>query len=425
MKRVLLTVIIAAIFALASCVGLDTIDSVEAAPEVVFKLETNSIGYNVVKVLITHSGTNRDQYVIFSTEDLTSSIDELCQRYIADNELSEVLLNQKKKIYPIRNLSAGTEYRIIAAGITAEGVLYGEPADLRVVTTNCPWTPEFNEAWRFTYLGEFSLNEYDAYSGVRIDVNEECKDVFCLRAYKKDYFDACDNISDIIEDTVAAFIEDAEWNWWDASTYIYRTSTTTFWSLYENDWVIVAAGLNEEGIPTGKYSVSPCISPKLEDTAPRYCKWLGEWCIKGTDVILTFKSGRPNSSFNISGWNGLSEEIKADYDPVEDAITISCQYVTSFDVEYSGVTEDTRFYLRGLILNSNGNWNFSTNNEAYNIAKGEKNNNQITLTGVSYIYDSDVIFESMGFIGKHTPSEKYIITHNRKDMVFPLTLEKI
>lgn len=405
-----------------SCVELEEPESLDTAQEVVFSLAPYSIGYNTIKVEVTHTGTNRDKYVVFGTEDLHSSIDVLTSKYLSENSLSGVLLEQKKKIYPMRELKPETEYRIIAFGVDVNGIIYGIPSELRVTTSSCPWIPEINDAWRLTHQGEYKVSEYEAMSVVRIDVDEDCKEVFCLRAYKRSFFESFSSISDVIEYTVNKYISEKYWNWWEDSTDIYRSSTTTYWSLFDGDWIIVAAGLNQEGIPTGKYNLSSWISPDLKVTAPRYYDWLGDWSVQGTDVILTFKTNSPNESFKISGWNGLDEELRALYYPEEDSIVIYCQKVYSSELEYAGVKEKVDYYLRGLFLDNEGDWNFYITTASYSIAQGDKEHDQIVLKGVNYYLNNDVVFDSMGFVALHSASEEYFISHNRKEIHFPLNL---
>lgn len=420
-RRLWLSLMVIAIL-MPSCVELEEPESLDTAQEVVFSLAPYSIGYNTIKVEVTHTGTNRDKYVVFSTEDLHSSIDELTKKYLSDNSLSGVLLEQKKKIYPMRELKPDTEYRIIAFGVDVNGIMYGIPSELRVTTSSCPWIPEINDAWRLTHQGEYKVSEYEAMSVVRIDVDEDCKEVFCLRAYKRSFFESFSSISDVIEYTVNNYISEKYWNWWEDSTDIYRSSTTTYWSLFDGDWIIVAAGLNQEGIPTGKYNLSSWISPDLKVTAPRYYDWLGDWSVQGTDVILTFKTNNPNENFKISGWNGLDEELRARYYPEEDSIAIYCQKVYSSELEYAGVKEEVDYYLRGLFLDNEGDWNFYITTASYSIAQGDKEHDQIVLKGVNYGYDNDVVFDSMGFVALHSASEEYFISHNRKEIHFPLNL---
>ena len=213
-----------------SCVELEEPESSDIAQEVVFRLDTYSIGYSTLKVQVTHTGTNRDRYVVFCTQDLDSPIEEMSRKYLSENTLAEVLLDQKKKIYSVRELKPETEYRIIAFGVDTDGVMYGKPSELRVRTLSCPWTPEINDAWRLIHQGEYPVSEYEAVSMVRIEVDDDCKEVFCIRAYKRSLFESFSSISEVIEYTVNAYISGADRNWWDESTDIYRSSTT----MYQN-----------------------------------------------------------------------------------------------------------------------------------------------------------------------------------------------
>lgn len=429
MNRIILQIFSWMLVILCSCSQVDLNgESGGGNPDIVFSLELQHTGYDELTFIIRHNGTNRNTYIIFATEDLESPVHELCQQYVSDNikDIDGLVLDQKKKVYTLTGLMSNTEYRVIVTGADAEGNMYGVPCEVKVVTDDRTWQPELNEAWTLSYWGEETLTGTTASSLVRIEVAEGSTDVFCLLAFSESYFNSFPDISDPIEITVKNFVDKAEGDWWENSTDLYRGSVTTQWNLYRGDWIILAAGLTSDGKPTGKYNISELISPELKNTAPYYYQWLGKWQIEGTDIVLTLKDNKPNSSFLLCGWNGSDEDMLVKYHEATDKISISCQYLSDKILEVDGIEEDCSCYLRGLLDYDDGWSFFSKNNTSYVIAEGVKSDDAITMTGALYeANDKEYVFESMGFVAWHKSSDTYYIYYNRADVVFPIRLVRL
>lgn len=282
--RITIPIIVAALSSvlmagLAGCT--ENIDPESVGEEVQMNLRLDEAFQEAAYIRFVHDGDASDFWYYMVTEDL-----EADPRGLLGARIAEVLASAGEivgnvgvnKSLLVENLSAKTEYRVIAAILSEAGEILGEVAVLDFVTLRNPDVFEVNPDWNITYKGrevvENPYSETDVFTCAVSDGSEECY-IPCLLT-KSDFRNAyASNLRKCFEDYVAyRRMENLKW------TKDITAEPTEYVQdrLRHDDYILFMIGVDMEGALTGYYAMTEC-KIEQEEASEEYLKWLGDWTV--------------------------------------------------------------------------------------------------------------------------------------------------
>lgn len=323
-------------------------------------------------VRLTHNGARGDYWYYMITTDLESDAAVLLNGYIASILESEGELMGNvgvNKNITFTDLSAKTDYRVIASRISETGDLIGNVAELCFVTMRDPDVFELYSAWEIDYkerkvvMEPYSENEiFDC--KVSDEASEETY-IPCLLT-KEDFKNAYgSNLRRCFEDYVAyKNLMNVKW----ANEVTAQSSEFVQDRLRHGEYVLFMIGVDSKGDLTGYYAMTNCTIAQ-ETPSDAYRKWLGQWRVSGkyNGVNLSYdveiSPDENNMYYRLYGWESLTAtdyfESLPELLPIllyfdkatGDAYVISEQLP---DMEEKALADFYDFYLFGAI-NYGGN----------------------------------------------------------------------
>lgn len=236
--------------------------------QVVFNVSVKKIDGDQVTLVVTHNGSNRDNYCGFALKGEVADVQQAISKYLASNS-SPSLKEQKKKVIKLNGLAPHTTYTYIVFGLTYEHNVYGVTAVTTFVTGDARWRAELNDNWTVTYHGA-ALYSDNYYSHISVDVTEESEEAYFVADYQ--YYDV-DNydseeafISFAVDDHNKRWQESNKDDFWKEDFELYTASSQHYAHLTPKvKYVTYAIGLTADGKPTGHYART---EPYIVDAYP-------------------------------------------------------------------------------------------------------------------------------------------------------------
>ena len=278
--------IAAAAFALLSCEkdpqggdtqkpdgGSTNTPTTEYTEDLKFTLEVTEVEADKAKIKVEHNGTTKDTWYGFATTE--SDVNKAIADVLAEGNVT--LKKNTKTTTTVKNLKPETDYTFIAVGITADGKTYGTPATVKFTTAadaNKPMTLKETDEWKISY--ERGTN------------NGEVAELFTIVCQSGFYFTTvakqtltdnnigiADYVAYVIGSEVPYFLETG-YKWEDL--YVPEAYTLAYQRMVRGDYIAIAVGYNESGIPSGTYSTQEFTIVEESATA-EYTQWIGNWDI--------------------------------------------------------------------------------------------------------------------------------------------------
>lgn len=297
---------------LAGCT--ENIDPESVEDEVHMSLRLDEAFQEAAYIRFVHDGDASDFWYYMVTEDLESDARGLLEARIAEVLASagEIVGNVGvNKSLLVENLSAKTEYRVIAAILSEAGEILGEVAVLDFVTLRNPDVFEVNPDWNITYKGrevvENPYSETDVFTCSVSEGSEECY-IPCLLT-KSDFRNAyASNLRKCFEDYIAyRRMENLKWTKDITAEPVEYVQDR----LRHDDYILFMIGVDMEGSLTGYYAMTEC-KIEQEEASEEYLKWLGDWTVTGEngDVRFTYDveiaPDENNMYYRMYGWEGTT-----------------------------------------------------------------------------------------------------------------------
>lgn len=266
-------------------------------------------------VRLTHNGASGDFWYYMITTDLESDAAALLNGYIASilESEGELLGNVGvNKNITFTDLSARTDYRVIASRISETGELIGNVAELCFVTKRDPSVFELYDAWEITYKERKLVT--DPYSETEVFeckvTDEKSQETYipCLLS-KEDFKNAYGNNHRKCFEDYIDYRNQLNVKWVNEVTA--ETSEFLQDRLRHGDYIVFMIGVDANGELTGYYAQKNCtIAQETATTA--YRRWLGDWKLSGTyngvnvSYEVEISPDENNMYYRMYGWESLT-----------------------------------------------------------------------------------------------------------------------
>ena len=313
-------------------------------------------GVDNATIKVTHDGgKDKFQWIYVLTKDTASPVADLLPKPEEVKE-EDVHAGQDVNI-DLTGLDPKTSYRFIVSGyrVDASGAayLYGTPGELKFSTDNFY---KLAGSWKISFDGK--TDDYEGYPFKFTNTvsagGSDGKYFFTVyeAADVAEYADMDAFLTDIVPDEVL-YLEYLVKTYPDdypniASLLTDKTSSEWF-NLGYDSYVVLAIGLSDEGEPTGKYAYLNYTNEPSEAEKAAYNKWLGKWKItrgRGDDAVedmLTVSQREFMKTYDVLGFeDGLFDDIgalEAEFDPATGNMKLYAQVLGQTEISGRGTTE--------------------------------------------------------------------------------------
>ena len=306
---------------------------------VVFQVAVKSVDGDQVTLVVTHNGSNRDNYCGFALQGEVADVQQAISEYLASNS-SPSLKEQKKKVIKLSGLAPHTTYTYIVFGLTNEHDLYGVTASITFATGDARWRAQVNDNWTVTYHGA-TLYSNNYYSHISVDVAEGSDEAYFVTDYMRDDVDSYDTeeafISFAVDDHNRHWQAASKDDFWKEDFELYTASSQHYAHLLPTvEYVTYAIGLTSDGRPTGHYAKSEPYKVDAYPMLPAYqllfyksivnSKWVLENEETGQQQECTLKEYTRNQSFGMC-WDALTynslNRFEVLFSPTDQSLTIN------------------------------------------------------------------------------------------------------
>lgn len=297
-------------------------NAVELNQNISFTLLVSDVTTESAKVTVTHDGDRNDTWYGFVTTEgnITGAVEAKVLELLSSGKIS--VKKTASTTVSLSGLEPGTDYYYVVFGLTAEGIVYGEPESVFFTTEDLPSAITYREntAWNVRYTGEGTINgnKYDH----TVTVNSTDKNYYIISVYTADTFNqygidaiANDAVADL-EDWIASYNQQNNANITFSQMLYQGNGMDAFYLDAGESYRAVAVGAGTNGQPTGLYALSDVftIADSGSDTemSKEYSAWLGDWKFTGANGIsqnVTFSKNVANESYKMTGYEGLDLEV--------------------------------------------------------------------------------------------------------------------
>ena len=325
----------------------------------VFQISIISEESNSAMAAVICSAQNAETtWLSFCTEDLQTPAASLVALKIVEMQALGTLessLQWGNKPVTYSGLEPKTEYRAIAAGVTADGKVYGQISETGFTTARQLGTIEEYEDWSITYDGRYLDAYFTVYDLLKVeDAGAGEEKFFTMVLDKADVEQNFPNmdkdpevVREFIETSISYVEEDFRNSYgmnevpWDEILY-QGDSDVEYDYLEAGDYYLTVIGMTDEGEYTGLYARF-----EFSISAPKgsegYNRWLGTWLCEdeeGVTAMITISPvvGDQDSQqvdtgiddaeggiYSISGW----PEYLDDNDAAQSESPVTAFYVGS------------------------------------------------------------------------------------------------
>ena len=414
--------------------------------DLTFTLEVAEVEADKARIKVEHNGTTKDTWYGFATTE--SDVNKAIEAILAEGNVT--LKKNTKTTTTVKNLKPETDYTFIAVGITADGKAYGTPATVKFTTAadpNKPMTLKETDEWKISY--ERGTNNGEVAELFTI----ACKSGFYFTTVAKqtltdNNIGIADYVAYVIGSEVPYFLETG-YKWEDL--YVPEAYTLAYQRMVRGDYIAIAVGYNESGVPSGTYSTQEFTVVEESATA-EYTQWIGNWDIidkyQYQDEItgeyidaqsvyhITLHHYDNNYMYAMTGWEENSED---GYNNIKDFVG---EYAVP--VYYNnGKIEFVETYLGYIDFGENGFYNFgfygmgnvtqgtqkhegtlvAMNGATMGIGETLDGGKTATITG-NTISNSDLTIEYLGMFYCGYPDGNGELAYWNYPMEFPLDMVK-
>lgn len=365
----------------------------------------------------------------------------------------------------------GGEFYAIVYGVGSDGNLTGSYA-YSTFSTKAVEAQETNN-WNVVYNGRYAGTDengfqyhYDEVSVIARNNESYYVDIISNKFLNDNfggdlmaYFKA---VSDNLWGSVAEDGYFSDLCFGDNPSLLTGTWDITFNRLYPGNYYAIAFGLDADGNPTGRYSMSEKIVVAEQTPTADFSKWLGRWRVSSKQTVLDdgshfeVKDGSvsydleitnldSNYEYEIKGWEqGRDKDpdlqydthtIFASYDAPSGRFLISSQYITTMTYTNDGVETYYDDYLLGKFTYRQGISSYLSIllTEGLGIAVGEFDESGNASVGGLRVKNVDVDGDNMDvdiiamqfYQVPHDTEDTGLYYFSEKVPAFPLTLTRI
>lgn len=317
--------IITLLLIVSSC----TKDNLNVAPS--FNIVCKQISDGIATATVTHTGTERDLYVLFFLRGEITDAKQALTDYCSNKSCSDLLAissNHRKHIHNFPSLKPKETYTFIVFGIDAEGYFTGQYASCKFSLQGAPITPVEADWMKMIYKGQYDYLDR-AWSCIDIIVDNDSifKEHFYVCVHPESEVNSFDSLIDFLYFAHEHFVKekntDNDPGFWLSSDELYMKSVKHLHFLAPGRYYAFAIAVNKEGLMTGRYATTGVFTMEGYTLDADYAAMLGDWELTdatGKKQIVTFEELWANYSFGLRWYGRIDSPIKVYYTPHSSSI---------------------------------------------------------------------------------------------------------
>lgn len=272
------------------------------------------------EILITHDGTNRDNYYAFVVKGENIDVmNEINRHHESLKSSSDTFYDQKKRIVKFGGLSPESVYTCIIYGVDEFGTPTGASASAVFKTSDIKIIFEENPNWSVYYEGQGTYNGL-TYSKATVYVKGDVEERYFICIYDKSTIDKYPTTKEFIMYAYSNFANEhnefEDEYFWLEDDFVRTESTTYYKYLHKGVYQAFAIGVDYVGNLTGHYAFSNVFEFEKYELQQEYSEILGDWILTdetGATITLTFNEGWANNYFTVTGWGYNDAPFKVYY----------------------------------------------------------------------------------------------------------------
>lgn len=406
--------------------------STEEPSNAKFSISISEVTDFSVTAIITHTGTNRDNYYVFAVkgEDIDVA-DEITKHNASIQSLTSVSpYDQKKRIVTLNGLSPESKYTCIIYEVNESGNPTGKFASAIFKTSEEKISFEKNPSWLVCYEGQGTYNN-KTYSKVIVYVQETVEERYFICIYDKAIVDQYSETKDFIRFAYNNFIKEhndlGDEYFWMQDNFVRIESTEYYKYLYKGEYQAFAIGIDYTGALTGHYAASEVFEFDRYELDPEYEYLLGDWIITddiGGEIYVYISEKWANSSYTMSGWgyNDCPFSLYVSLNSVEYTLNLNRQSVWG---RTWGDDKDKLLSLEPWYLDENDNFRILSYDNYLATAKMNDDGSLTFKPGFSKTLSNQEKAKTLGVVVTYTDSDGKKTYYKSSKMQLPFTMKKL
>lgn len=395
-----------------------------------FTISMNNVADYSVSVLVTHDGTNRDNYYVFVVKGEDADIKSEIIKHHESLQISESPYDQKKRIVLLKGLVPESTYTCIIYGVDESGEPNGIFASTTFKTTETNIFFEENPNWQIYYGGQGSCDGL-TYSQVMVYVEGSVEERYFICIHDKTIVDTYPETKDFIIYAYNTFVNEhndkGDEYFWLEDDFVRTESTVYYKYLHKGTYQAFAIGVDYNGNLTGHYAISDAFEFEKYKLDSEYEYLLGDWKITddiGGEIYVTFSESWANHSFTLSGWGNNDIPFRISHYPysLEYALELNHQSVLG---RAWGEDADKLFELVGWYLDTDGSFKLMSYNSYLALAKRNDDGSFTFNSRFSKTLSDGEKAKTLGIVVIYTDEDNKRHYYNSSKLQFPLTMRKI
>ena len=234
---------------------------------------------------------------------------------------------------------------------------------------------EQHPSWNLAFTGESGSNDK-----FTLTVSDGCTDWYNrygMKIYKKEILEAAGSEADFVASEafrVADLIQSYLWYYSEPiseDAYNVTKSFNVARASQYGEFVLVAVGLEENGLPNGKYAI--CNYEKVDPAVPlTYADFLGTWMISGAEVVV--KADVEGSSYIIENFPNTASSrcgnhnLAAIFNAQKGRLEIPDQVMGEYDDPSANNYGPLKDYFVGWYVDSANYYAYNTDEDNFGVA---------------------------------------------------------
>lgn len=289
-------------------------------------------------LVITHTGTNRMEYLGIIVEGHGVEALDTISKYLMNNGIEpDDAMTQRKKQIVLNDLMQQKDYTYIVFAVEWNSGAFeyaGCYKAFEFTTAVSEFQATVYDKWTITYVGESYYNSIYM-SKLHVNVQSGTTEHFFPRVYKVGYLSEFNNVENLISHALWDYMNthnsDDDEDFWLVDQMLSNQSTNYLFYLTPGDYEAWLIGVDAEGNPTGHYAKSDAFHVDEYTMTNGYANMLGTWTVTdsaGKHFDVVFTKNEINRSFKVRGWGGENIPFYVRFDASTNGLTVKRQLVS-------------------------------------------------------------------------------------------------
>lgn len=323
--------------------------------DVKFAVQVGEVGEDAATLTVTHTGVDTDTWYGFYTTDVKKGDLTLIYETISSVNAADLQTGVLKSV-TLTNLEPNTSYKYVVFGMGADGLMYGTAASA-TFTTQSGRTMKVHPDWSIEFVGDLQAEDGSVAKNC-IHVESTEGDYFFLDYMPKadwneisaDLYTYAESMANDMKDYIKDYNAQNGTNYTVSAMLNSGSGNLVLGLINPGEYVAYMIGMKEDGSLTRFYAASEPFTITEDEASAEYSAWIGNytftsngkvWNETGNGLVdevisydVTIEKYLNNSSYILTGWDGMAVPVLAKYDAENDMVVLYGQ-VAAEDVEFS------------------------------------------------------------------------------------------